>query len=1462
MNKLLTLLCSICVLNTFALDNLWQNVSASRLHMPGEQKIIPLQSNKVQLNDASFRTLQLLIPSEASGQSILMQLPTPDGGYRTFKVFERVTMEKELADKYPMIKTYQAIAADDPFVTAKLDYTEFGFHAMVFSKEGIFFIDPYTNVNTGFYNCYYKKDYVRQPGQFSVCETPASDESQLLNPSNTNGQRLVNNSNNAIVTDGKIRTFRLALACTIEYSAAVASPNPTKARVLSAMVTSVNRVNGVLEKDLSFHMNLVPNNDTLIFITSDTYSNTNGSSMLGQNQTVCDARIGNANYDIGHVFSTGGGGVAFLGCVCNAGNKARGVTGSSNPVGDSYDIDYVIHEMGHQFGANHTFNAGTGSCGGNRASSSAYEPGSGTTIMAYAGICGTNDIQPHSDDYFHRASINEIYNYIAGSTACAVITNSNNTPPEIIDYTATYYIPYKTSFEITAAATDADGDPINYCWEEYDLGPEGSWDNNGIITAPIFRSILPTASPTRTFPKWDSLIKNVIKYKGEVLPETTRDVKFRCTVRDINNGYGRFNAPSGNMVLKSTITTSLFRVTSFPSASNINGNTNQTVAWDVAGTTASPISCANVDIYLSLDSARTFPYLLAGNTPNDGSESVLIPNVFTDNASARIKVKGSGNVFFDLNNGWIKINQAVVSQFSVNDSVICRGSSLTFTNSSTGSPDSVRWTINGGTPSTSTSQTTVAVTFNTAGIYTVSLTAYKAGVGSTPFSKTITVNPTVITQFSRTICQGDSVTIGNQSFTTPGNYNVHLQTSLGCDSSVYLTLTVNPTAITQFSRTICQGDSVTIGNQSFMTPGNYNVHLQTSLGCDSSVYLTLTVNPTAITQFSRTICQGDSVTIGNQSFTTPGNYNVHLQTSLGCDSSMYLTLTVNPTVITQFSRTICQGDSVTIGNQSFTTPGNYNVHLQTSLGCDSSVYLTLTVNPTAITQFSRTICQGESVTIGNQTFTTPGNYNVHLQTSLGCDSSVYLTLTVNPTAITQFSRTICQGDSVTIGNQSFMTPGNYNVHLQTSLGCDSSVYLTLTVNPTAITQFSRTICQGDSVTIGNQSFTTPGNYNVHLQTSLGCDSSVYLTLTVNPTSITQFSRTICQGESVTIGNQTFTTPGNYNVHLQTSLGCDSSVYLTLTVNPTAITQFSRTICQGDSVTIGNQTFTTPGNYNVHLQTSLGCDSSVYLTLTVNPTAITQFSRTICQGDSVTIGNQSFMTPGNYNVHLQTSLGCDSSVYLTLTVNPTAITQFSRMICLGDSVTIGNQSFTTPGNYNVHLQTSLGCDSSVYLALTVETPPAKPILDIRNDSLIATGSSAVTYKWYLNGVLQSSTDSPSFKPTQPGNWTVVAFSANNCVSETSAPFIVSGVKKNSQQVLFAVLPNPNKGQFDIQITAAKSGQYMLSLYNVAGQELRKETLNVSKGTSTLHFNADHLENGMYFISVYGEEGMVTQTVLIQ
>ncbi len=847
MKYVFSLLFSMFVLNCFSNNPIWQPLTSKDIQVAGERKIIPQLASVLKLQDAAFRSLQQNIPSENSGRSVLLELPAPDGTMSMFRVFERACMEPELAARYPSIKTYQAISVDNPTVIAKLDYTEFGFHAMVFSPKGIYFIDPYTNVNTGYYNCYYKKDYVRPLMNYSVCATQTATD-DVTSPVNQSSNRLMTTTPGAtdIVSDGKIRTFRLALACTIEYSTAVASPNVTKPRVLSAMVTSVNRINGVYEKELSIHMNLVAKNDTLIFIGSDNFSNNNGGAMLGENQTVCDARIGTANYDIGHVFSTGGGGVAYLGCVCNASNKARGVTGSSNPVGDGFDIDYVAHEMGHQFGANHTFNASTGSCSGNRNTSTAYEIGSGTTIMAYAGICTGNNPQPHSDDYFHRASLREIFSYISG-TSCAVITNTGTATPTVNSYLSTYYIPYKTSFEVSASATDPAGHPLTYCWEEYDLGPSGSWNAANNTTAPILRSFLPQASPTRVFPVWDSLIKNNIKYLGEVLPEVTRDVKLRCTVRGLDpNGWGIYNAPDNDLTLKAVTTTTLFRVTSQASTTTFTGNTNQTIVWDVAGTTAAPISCPNVDIYLSLDSARTFPYLLASATANDGTETVLIPDVATNNASARIKVKGNGNVFFDLNDGWIKINRGTppaVASFTASSSSVCQGTSITFTNTSTGSPDSVRWTINGGTPSTSTSATTIQSTFNTAGTYTISLVVYKAGVASTPFTSSVSINPTKTTNISSTICEGESVTVGSSVYNTNGVFVTHLQTSLGCDSAVTLNLRVNPKKTTNISSTICEGESVTVGGSVYNTNGVFVTHLQTSLGCDSAVTLNLTVNP-------------------------------------------------------------------------------------------------------------------------------------------------------------------------------------------------------------------------------------------------------------------------------------------------------------------------------------------------------------------------------------------------------------------------------------------------------------------------------------------------------------------------------------------------------------------------------------------------------------------------------------------
>lgn len=635
-------------------NSFWQVSTDKEVNVPGEQKLFPKSYVLAKLNTAAFRQFQFLIPNDELGAPQFITLPTPDGGTMNFRIFEAPMMEAPLANKYPDIKTYTGINTENPLITAKFDYTVWGFHAMVFDGAKTYFIDPYTNINSDWYLVYYKNQYAKPIHQRMACEVGESNElispHQAVDLSGATVPQLAFKQNGA-----QKRTYRLALACTWEYSAAVGGATPTKASVLAAMVTSMNRVNGVFEREFSMHANLVANNDTLIFLTSnDPYANTNGGTMLGQNQTTCNARIGSANYDYGHVFSTGGGGIASLASVCNASTKAQGVTGSPNPVGDAFDIDYVAHEMGHQFGGNHTFNSVTGSCGGgNRSSNSAYEIGSATTIMGYAGICGSDNIQMNSDDYYHVRSLEEMTG--ASVTACAANTASNNQLPTLSPISATYIIPYRTSFEMTAVGNDLDNNPMTYCWEEWDRGGSGGAWNASSTVAPILRSFDPTTSPTRVYPQWSELIKNTESYLGEILPQVARIVKFRCTLRDLNNGYGAFYSSLDTLRLDVRTTPTLYRVTSQSAATTWTGDSPQTITWDVAGTDAAPFNVSNVNIYASIDSGRTFPFLVGANLPNNGTATIISPN--SNTTGCRIKVKAAGNVFFDLNDGWIRINQ-------------------------------------------------------------------------------------------------------------------------------------------------------------------------------------------------------------------------------------------------------------------------------------------------------------------------------------------------------------------------------------------------------------------------------------------------------------------------------------------------------------------------------------------------------------------------------------------------------------------------------------------------------------------------------------------------------------------------------------------------------------------------------------------------------------------------------------
>ncbi|SIQ49479.1 Por secretion system C-terminal sorting domain-containing protein [Chryseobacterium sp. RU37D] len=568
----------------------------------------------------------------------MIVLPMPDGTKAKFRIWKSSVMAPELAQKFPQLVTLTGQGVDDKYATIKLDFTELGFHAQIKSViTGDLYIDPYAKNDINNYIIYKKNDLINKNPR--ICAT--KDDEQLLLEKKNMSKTVTPSVGN------QIRIFRFVVACTGEYAqAATGLSSPTVAQTLSAIVTSVNRVNGVYEQEIAVRLILVSNENSVVFTNPSTdpfNGNDDAYTLIDESQTVIDGIIGSANYDVGHTFSTGGGGLAGLGVICDDSGKASGITGSPNPVGDPYDIDYVAHEVGHQFGGPHTFNATTGSCGGgNRDGSHAVEPGSGITIMAYAGICGTtNNLASNSIPIFHTNSFQSITQTVQ-STTCQVTNPVANTAP-IVNAGSDYTIPKSTPFKLTGSATDAQGNALTYCWEQNDIGPAGNW-NVPTGNAPLFRSFLPVTDPYRYFPKITDVINNTTT-KGEVLPSYARSMEFRLTVRDNNAGC----AGVANDDAKITVdgNSGPFTVTAPASAVSWTGNSTQTITWNVANTTAAPVSCANVSILLSTDGGLTYPTTILASTPNDGSEVITIPNMNT--TQARIMVAGVGNVFYNIN---------------------------------------------------------------------------------------------------------------------------------------------------------------------------------------------------------------------------------------------------------------------------------------------------------------------------------------------------------------------------------------------------------------------------------------------------------------------------------------------------------------------------------------------------------------------------------------------------------------------------------------------------------------------------------------------------------------------------------------------------------------------------------------------------------------------------------------------
>lgn len=1023
-------------------NTIWQHIDKSEAPSTRLMMIHPTSYLVYQLNADALRT-QLFTLSTNPANGIVISLPMPDGSFRDFKVWQTPMMPDALAAQYPAIKTFTAEAVNDRRVTAKLDFTLFGFHAAFYDNENMSFIDPYDNLNDGYYVVHYKKDMSSPMSHRMHCEMkgddelnhaggvmetmesllPATDLSTLkvLDPqghiSSTRADGDVLHEMSAITSNGtNLRTYRLALSANSFYcQAATGLGSPTIGQCFSAMTTSMNRVNGVYNREIAVQLNFCADENLIIWPTAtgspngpDPFAaiNSNASSCLSTNQTECDTRVGSADYDIGHVFTTGAGGLAGLAVICNSTQKARGVTGSSSPVGDNFDIDYVCHEMGHQFGSNHTFNNNVdGSCNGNASSANAYEPASGATIMDYAGICSGDNVQPHSAPYFSARSLIVIQAHMAGSGgACAVTSSTAHPIPTMTPFIAIHNIPYKTPFELTSptATVGAMDTAVTYGWHQWNLGSFGLRLNQTFVLGPIFRSYQPVYTPTRVFPRLSDVLSGVLSNSGEKAADTTRFMTFKTVVRNIFNGNGCFTIPDDTIHINAYTTGpgnayAGFRVTSQNTTGiTYTGGSTQTVTWNVVGSNLAPVSCANVDIYMSTDGGLTWPYTVSGGPfPNNGTASIAVPNPPVSSTTCRFKVKGNGNVFFNVNSQNFTVNPGAATAPITGTFTVCAGATTTLADATPGG------TWSSSTPSVATvGSLTGIVTGVSAGTATIT---YTAGTG--PVTAVVTVSATPA---PGAISGGGSVCVGLTtalSNSTPGGTWASSNTAVA---------TVNSAGVVTGVAT-----------------GTTNITYSVTNACGTGIAaLTVTVGTTtAVAPITGTmsLCSGANTTLSN---TTPG----------GVWSS------TNPSVATITSGGVVTG--VTAG----TTTISYSV---TVSGCTSASTAVVTVTG-AIPDVTISVAPNDTVCTGN--------------------SATYTAIPVNGGATPSYQWSV-NGTMVATGPSFSHIPANgdmVTVQMTTSASCVSTPVVTSapltmsvqapTVNTVTISASSSSINVGDNVT--------------------------------------------------------------------------------------------------------------------------------------------------------------------------------------------------------------------------------------------------------------------------------------------------------------------------------------------------------------------------------------------------------------
>ncbi|MCB0521515.1 MAG: hypothetical protein KDD27_21420, partial [Saprospiraceae bacterium] len=591
----------------------------------------------------------------------VIELPMPDGVRKSFRMFRTHPMHPDLAARYPEIQTYHGKCMEDGVSGVSVTISPTGLHAfLVDEKFQRVYIEPEGGADPARYVSFYEPAdaMANYMCPYEHGEMQQETLHKHAPPKGTAPQNVAENMVNSPLAMGdKLRTYRLAMPCTGEFGLANGG---TVASVLAVMAASVNAVNLIYIREMAIKFELVPNNDQVLYFDGNTDPYLNDGQIhdppivddLETNNIVCNTVIGASNYDIGHLLQyptscPGCGGWAGAG-PCIPSFKASGM--SINEVG------ILIHEMGHQFWMPHTTDTGPP----NRYDHIAI----GNTIM------GRNDALPGSSDYFHVSSTDLAATEVEDPGHCVPGVATNNTIPTVTVGTGGMYIPKSTPFQLSGSATDPDPNTtLVYNWQQYNNDTTYNVINHRLYpvgNAPIFRNFFPTTDGNvRTIPRLEDLVNDTIPFGFancdnmgnncdtldlEGLPTYSRNLTFRLVARDFEPTGGAFDYATLSFEVDGN--SGPFKVTAPNGGGTWTAGTNADITWDVANTDNAPVSCATVDIFLSLDGGYTYPITIATGTPNDGSYTYAVPGGYPPGTNmVRVKIACAtyeNVVFFDV----------------------------------------------------------------------------------------------------------------------------------------------------------------------------------------------------------------------------------------------------------------------------------------------------------------------------------------------------------------------------------------------------------------------------------------------------------------------------------------------------------------------------------------------------------------------------------------------------------------------------------------------------------------------------------------------------------------------------------------------------------------------------------------------------------------------------------------------